>query len=34
MILSNRSYNAYDINKKKKEEERGSVRIENSDGID
>jgi hypothetical protein len=32
MILSNRGYNAYDINKK--EEERGSVRIENLDDID
>jgi hypothetical protein len=33
MILSNHDYNAYDINKKK-EKERGSVRMENSDDID
>jgi hypothetical protein len=32
MILSNRGYNAYDINKKKKE--RGSVRMENLGDID
>jgi hypothetical protein len=31
MILGNRGYNAYDVNKKN---ERGSVRMEESNGID